>query len=376
VPTYHGRPITLLQLATHTSGLPDSPDNLGPEGMDSSARAHARAKYTFEKLDAFVSSYELTREPGTKYEYSTVGIALLAQAIALKAGTNYESLVEDWICHPLNMDDTRITLTPELETRFAQGHNFYGDRVAHTAWGALAGGAALHSTANDLLKYVAANLRLTSSSLTPIMEKTQIPRFHAHLDTDTDVDTDIGLTWMIMHDSDDTTVIGHGGLTMGFVTFIGFDPRRHRGVVVLCSCLNLDVPRIGRLLLQSEWYPDRRPTETRMIGAADDAYAGRYRISAAQASGPLLRHGMGIYRQQNELFIRVTGPATWPKHVLTPPVTDELEPESRDVFFERLSGIAITFSRDALGKVAGFSGQYRGHAFSYDKISDQPPAAQ
>lgn len=373
VPTYHGRQITLLQLATHTSGLPDSPGNLDPNGADSSARALARARYTFAKLDAFVSSYELTREPGTKYEYSTVGIALLAQAIALKSGTNYEWLVENRICRPLKMDSTRITLTPELETRFAQGHNFYGDRVSHTDWGAMAGGAALHSTANDLLKYVAANLGQGPSSLIQLMEKTQVPRFHAHMDTDTEVDTDIGLTWMIMHDSDDTAIIGHGGLTMGFVTFIGFDTKRHRGVVVLCNYLDLDVPRIGRLLLQSEWHPDRRPNETRIIGAADDAYAGQYRISAAQAVPALLRHGIGIYRQQDKLFIRVTGPATWPKHVLTPPVTDELAWESRDVFFERLSGIPITFSRDAHGHVTGFSGQYRGQAFYYDKISDQPP---
>jgi len=76
----------LLQLATHTSGFPDGPDNLDPKRADNS-----RVDYTFGKLDAFVSGCTLTREPGGKYEYSTVGIALLGQAITLKARTNYES---------------------------------------------------------------------------------------------------------------------------------------------------------------------------------------------------------------------------------------------------------------------------------------------
>jgi CubicO group peptidase (beta-lactamase class C family) len=59
LPTYLGRQITLLQLATHTSGLPDGPDNLDPKCADNS-----RADYTFEKLDAFGSGHKLTREPG------------------------------------------------------------------------------------------------------------------------------------------------------------------------------------------------------------------------------------------------------------------------------------------------------------------------
>ena len=370
LPAFHGRQITLLQLATHTAGFPDGPDNLDPKRADNS-----RADYTFEKLDAFVSGYKLTREPGTKFEYSTVGIALLGQAIALKAGTSYESLVVDRICRPLKMDGTRITLTPEMKSRFAQGHNFYGYKVSHTDWAALSPGAALRSTANDLLKYLSANLGLTPSSLTPLLEKTRVPHFQAHRDTDTDVDTDIGVTWMIMHDSDDTTIIGHGGLTRGFTTCIGFDLARHRGVVVLCNSLDLDSYRIGRILLESEWNSELRPRQAKIRGLMDHSYVGQYKISAAQATRALSRHGLGIRREGNRLFIQVTGPDTWPKHVLTPPVTDELVPESGGVFFERLSGVRLTFSRDARGNVNGFSGRYRGQPFSYDKFSDEPPKA-
>jgi CubicO group peptidase (beta-lactamase class C family) len=368
VPTHNGKQISLLQLATHTSGLPDNADNLNPKRADNS-----RADYSAEQLDAFVSGYQLARDPGTRYEYSTVGIALLGQAIARKAGLDYESLVVDRICRPLHMESTRITLTPELRLRLAQGYNFKGYDVSHTDWGALEAGAALRSTANDMLKYVSANLNLGSSSLKPLMDRTHVPHFHAHLDTDTDLDTDIGVTWMIMHDSADTTIIGHGGLTRGFMTYVGFDKTRHRGVVVLCNSLDLDVPRIGRILLASEWSPQLRP-QASPIKSSIDQYVGQYTISPAQATDTLSRHGVGIRREGDRLFVQVTGPTTWPKHVLIPPVTDELVAEAESVFFERLSGVRFTFSRDARGKITGFSGIYEGHAFTYNRISDLPPA--
>lgn len=236
-------------------------------------------------------------------------------------------------------------------------------------------GAALRSTANDMLTYLSANLGLIPSNLVPLMERTHVSHFHAHLDTDMEADTDIGITWMISHDSADTTIIGHGGLTRGFTTYIGFDTARHHGVVVLCSSLDLDSYRIGRILLESEWSSELRPTELKIGNRIDDSSLGQYRISPARAVGAASRHGIGIRGEGNRLFIQVTGPVTWPKHVLTPPVTDELLPESEDVFFERLSGVSIIFSRDARGNVTGFSGRYQGHAFSYDRISDKPPEA-
>ncbi|MGD0383098.1 MAG: serine hydrolase [Thermoguttaceae bacterium] len=282
MPTRNGKEITLLQLATHTSGLPDGPDNLDPKRAD-----NPYTDYTVEKMYAFVSGYKLTSDPGTKYEYSTVGMALLGQAIALKAGTNYESLVVDRICRPLKMDSTRITLTPELKSRFTQGHHYYGYAVSHMDYGALMGGAALRSTANDLLKYISANLGLKPSGLTPLMEKTHVAHFHAYLNADTGLDTDIGLAWMITRDLQGTKIVQHGGLTRGFITFPGFDVTRRRGVVVLSNSQDFDVPAIGMLLLESQWQSDRRPTEAKISSQVYGSYVGQYQLSPDFALGML-----------------------------------------------------------------------------------------
>src|SRR6266404_7440866 len=105
VPSRNGRQITLLDLATHTAGLPRDPSNLTPTG---GLPENAFADYSVENLYTFLSNFALDRDPGTKFEYSNVGMALLGHILALMAGTNYEVLVVERICHPLKMNSTRI----------------------------------------------------------------------------------------------------------------------------------------------------------------------------------------------------------------------------------------------------------------------------
>src|SRR5207247_4789477 len=123
VPSHNRKQITLLNLGTHTAGLPRDPSNLTPtRGLPE----NAFADYNVQKLYAFLSSFALDREPGSKFEYSNVGMALLGHILALKTGTNYEALVVERICRPLKMNSTRITLTPELQARLARGHDKLG----------------------------------------------------------------------------------------------------------------------------------------------------------------------------------------------------------------------------------------------------------
>ena len=78
MPSRSGKQITLVDLATHTSGLPRVPSNLKPAHAD-----NPYADYTVDDMYAFLSSYQLTRDPGAKYEYSNLGGGLLGPALAL-----------------------------------------------------------------------------------------------------------------------------------------------------------------------------------------------------------------------------------------------------------------------------------------------------
>ena len=107
VPERNGKQITLLDLATHTSGLPRMPGNFTPRDA-----SNPYADYTVAKLYGFLSGYQLTREIGAKFEYSNLGLGLLGQALTQRAGMDYEALVRDRIAGPLRLESTRVVLTP------------------------------------------------------------------------------------------------------------------------------------------------------------------------------------------------------------------------------------------------------------------------
>lgn len=337
MPTRNGKEITLLQLVIHTSGLPANPGNLDPKS--------GFADYTADKLYAFLSSYKLRHDPGAQYRYSNLGASLLGHVIALKAGTNYESLVVDRICLPLKMVDTRIAgdRSPVL---YAQG--------------------GLRSTANDLLKYVSAYLGLTRTSLTPLLEKTREVHVQARM-----LAQNTG-SWFVVFDPQGRKFVLHDGDSGHYSAYVAFDETRRRGVVVLCSSGDPDgVASIGALLLESEWQRDGRPTEIKISCQVYDSYVGQYqRGSVAGASS---KSGIGIRREGNRLIGQAIGPRTWPMRALLPSIEGELLPESEIRLFGRLSGIPLTFSRDTRDKVAGLTVHLGGEAFYYTKISDQPP---
>ena len=168
VPTYQGKEITLLHLATHTSGLPRERGDLHPKSW-----RNPEADYTVEQLADSLSHYRLTRAPGSKYQYSNLGVSLLACAIALKAGRDYETLVQERICRPLGMDSTCITVPSALKSRLAQAYARPGRPVPAADFSFLSGAGSLRSTAGDLLKFISAYSGITASPLSSLMEKAE-----------------------------------------------------------------------------------------------------------------------------------------------------------------------------------------------------------
>jgi CubicO group peptidase (beta-lactamase class C family) len=171
VPAYEDKEITLLNLAAQDAGLPFNADNLSNKPSPANYN-----EYSVDDLNAFLSDYKLPHEPGAKFEYSNVGMSLLGHAMEQKTGKGYDSLVVDHICRPLSMTSTRVSLTPGMAVRLATGHDKAGNRAERMQLKVMAGAGALHSTANDLLKYVAANLGLTQTRLNPSMVEMQVVR--------------------------------------------------------------------------------------------------------------------------------------------------------------------------------------------------------
>jgi CubicO group peptidase (beta-lactamase class C family) len=249
MPTYAGEEISLLDLATHTAGFPINPNNM--TGRDTKEQYET---YTVEKMYAYLSSYTLRRAPGTEFEYSNLGMALLGHAIALKAGTNFESLLVNRICRPLHMDSTCVTLTSELTAHLAIGRDDSGRPSPPWKLQAYSPAGDIHSTANDLLKYVSAQAGLTPSKLTPLMQRTQVIRFidSRGVPDQAGIIT-MGRTAMDWLDRNayqppGMELLGHAGGAGSYHAWAGFDKKQRRGVVAFSTAVTVEP--IGWTLLQ------------------------------------------------------------------------------------------------------------------------------
>ena len=296
-PVVNGKQITLEQLSRHTSGLPRVPSNMQPKDS-----GNPYADYTVAQLYAFLNGYKTTRPFGVNTEYSNLGVGLLGHILALRAGTDYETLVRSRILAPLKMDSTAIMLTPAMREKMTTGHN---QRVAVPNWDlpTLAGAGALRSSTNDMLNYLAANMGFKSglaatSDMTMLLAAMQ----RTHRNTTDAPDLGIGLGWML-NKSFDQKIVAHGGGTGGYLTFVAFEPQLKRGVVVLSNS-NTDVSDIAMHLLDS-----RRPLTKLSVAKtfqkisvdpkSFDAFVGTYEIAPGNT--------LVVSREGDRLFSSVPG---------------------------------------------------------------------
>ena len=330
LPERSGKSITLLDLSTHSSGLPPLPGNLKPDPRN----PHA-AGYSVNDLYQFLSGYTLPRDPGSEFEYSNLGAGLLGHVLAHRAGTDYESLIRIRITRPLNMPDTGITLT-SMEQRIATGHNAMLAPVAKLDLSTLAGAGALRSSANDMLTFLEAFLGYKESPLAPAMKATLEVRRPAG-------QTEIGLGWLI-YSTDGREIVWHNGGTGGFYSFVGYDLKARIGVVVMSNATRSGVDDIGLHLLNPKLplanpEPPKQHTEIHIDPTLLDNYTGRYQVTP-NLIFEITRDGDRLFAQG---FAQVTGQAmVLPKF--------ELFAEGEKNFFARAADNQITFETGFEGR--------------------------
>ena len=239
VPRWDGQVITLLDLATQTSGLPRMPGNFSIAAVKDPRNPYAN--YTVEQLYEFLSHHSLSQKPGTQFEYSNLGVGLLGHALGRRADTSYESLVVEGICAPLGMKDTCITLSEEQRSRLAQGHGPLGRPVANWDIRTFAGAGALRSTVNDMLKFITANLGLKKSRLSAAIELSHLPRH--------DTDRPGGKIALCWHIRSDKTILWHNGQTGGYHSMLALQKQRKIGVVVLSNTAHRIVDELAMAVM-------------------------------------------------------------------------------------------------------------------------------
>ena len=236
VPSYKGHKITLQDLATHTSGLPDFPTGW--------IRNHS---YSTHQVYDFISNTTLSNEPGTKANYSDIGMGLLGHILSLRTGLSFDQLVKDRILDVLAMDSTAmrmnesgISVPDDIKSRFAKGHIAGKEVNLEFIPETIQSAGAMYSTTNDLLKYLSANMGLIETKINDAMHESHLIRHSFGQSSNYKSLKDyIGLGWTVTTDFG-KEVISHTGSIDGYTSIIGFNPREQIGLVILCGCDHSD----------------------------------------------------------------------------------------------------------------------------------------
>lgn len=299
VPAHGGKEIRLVDLATQASGFPMNASNMA--GKDDRERYES---YTVERMYAFVSGFELMRDPGEEFRYSNVGMSLLGNAEERATKKDFEKLLVERICQPLGMESTCIHPTEEMKGRMAMGHDEKGGAEGPWELQAYIPAGSVHSTANDLLKYAAAHAGITKNSLASAITRTHVIA-HEDFRGDSEIPGfgSFGHTAMCWVDRDalqpaGMELLGHAGGAGSYHAWVGFDVKQHRGVVVLATENDVSVEGVGWTVLQE------RPLRNEAAGqfahaqvgvgiAMDvDAKTGVVSVKSVIADSPVARAGV------------------------------------------------------------------------------------
>ena len=244
--------ITFCHLAAHTSGLKNNPKGLYSWNPIRYAKQKKNPFQDFTKAELYgnLKKMELTSQPGRIFRFSNWGIAVLGNLVADIANEPYEGLLKKQILEPLDLADTRISLSAEQQGRFATGHDRKGRVIDRWHFQSMAPALGIKSTTNDLLKFLQANITTTNADLEDAFAHVQGAQVDLH-EKKLDRFTQMGYGWFIstLNEATNLPVQWISGGTGGFRSFIGFIKDTEIGVVVLSNAAN-DVDEIGFLVLE------------------------------------------------------------------------------------------------------------------------------
>ena len=257
-PAWHA--VTVRQLLTHTSGIPDFEEILGYGAY--------RTPTTAPQLIAVAAAKPMDFPPGAQWHYSNTGYYLLGLIIEKVSGAPYVTLIENRILEPAGMTRTRSSVPTEIIAGRASGYALEDHRIVNrdaiqpTAVG---GAGDLVSTTGDLVKW---NAMLDAQSVLATESYAQIWSNQALADGSP---SGYGFGWFV------SPVRGHraqehSGGTAGFSSDILRLPDDRVTVIVLTNSYDANPIGMARHIaaqfvpsLVYSKIPDTKPSLTRKV---------------------------------------------------------------------------------------------------------------
>ncbi len=231
--------VTIYQILTHTSGLPDYEGNMNGKWDET------KIAFNPDVINFFATEKPpMNFKPGTKWEYSNTGYLLLASIVQKVSGEPFSEYMTENIFQPLNMKNTRIYNTRrsgEVIGNYAYGYLWSDSlktfllpdsipEMKFVYWlDGMQGDGVVNSTAEDLLKWDRA---IANNQLLPASVIKEMTKEHALVDTARQYYYGYG---MIVGSNEHGKFVTHSGGWPGYVTNLARYIDGDRTIIVLSN---------------------------------------------------------------------------------------------------------------------------------------------
>lgn len=227
---YNGTPITLVNLANLTSGLPNwmpDKDIFGKADPDAIPYILDSVHTIYSRQDLYRDLHEVKLKvlPGSISKHCNTAAQLLGYIMERVYNDNYENLLKKYFAKPLNMKNTYLLKSGEVPLKMAKGYDGKGRIMPVIDWEDLRVAASIASSTSDMLKYMAFQL----DEKDPVVSLSHQPTYGKI------EDGAIALNWKVKMAEDGRRSISHTGGSLGFSSYMVFYPDLNSGIVLLSN---------------------------------------------------------------------------------------------------------------------------------------------
>lgn len=337
--------VTLFNLLTQTSGIPDYTD--APDFGDT-----MKLQRSPKQVLSSVHDKPLDFTPGEKFAYSNSNYVLLSQVIEKASGQTFQAFVQDNIFTPLGMKDSGFD-SSALMGRRASSYSRRNDAIVNATYidpSAQVGGGAICSTTHDLLVWEEA--MLDDKLLSPASWKKMLTPFRDGRGPGAPYKAGYGMGIYVGTTIDGHREISHTGSSAGVVTMMAAYPDDRLVVILLSNIASTPFADIvskladlglGKAIVLPE---ERKPVA--FDGKIMAQYAGRYQLRPGFVI-EIAQEGSGL----------VAHPATLPAIALTP--------ESKTRFYAKDPDLQVEF-KPARGRVTSLVWRINGDILDAPRV--------
>ncbi|MFX1411086.1 MAG: serine hydrolase domain-containing protein [Promethearchaeota archaeon] len=226
----HWQAITIHQLLTHSSGLPDS-------WQFYAHRNKPGVSYAPEEIIGWFKAAPLDFAPGDRFSYSNTGYLLLGYLVEEVSGQSYEVFLRQQIFEPLEMTNTGYA-HDDTDLAVGYSHNGFAAEFINPSLAYSAGG--LYSTVEDLYRWDRSFYteelvppELLDTVFTPFLSTPHFPYAPPY------DQVSYGYGWFV-GERLGRRVAGHGGTYNGFRALIERYPDDEIAIVILSNLASSD----------------------------------------------------------------------------------------------------------------------------------------